>query len=138
MLDFFKFNPITDLKLATPDCLDQKIIISIYLLAHATAVAFLNGRFVEVDSVHISQELRILPKGYKVVDSELDYFCTSSSFPQGKYYLTLSHNFLALSSQAPPLFSHQNARWRQLSGRVAPNCLDLILGLLRHFWPKSH
>ena len=43
-----------------------------------TATALMEGRFVEVDSVHVIKELLILPRGQRVVEHQLDYFCTSA------------------------------------------------------------
>ena len=47
-----------------------------------TAHAFMEGRFVEVDSVHVTKELFVLPRGQKVVEHQLDYFCTSAGNQQ--------------------------------------------------------
>ena len=43
-----------------------------------TGTALMEGRFVEVDSVHVIKELLILPRGQRVVEHQLDYFCTSA------------------------------------------------------------
>ena len=44
-----------------------------------TAVAFVEGRFVEVDAVHITKELLVLPRGRQRTVSQLDYFCSTTS-----------------------------------------------------------
>ena len=44
-----------------------------------TAVAFVEGRFVEVDAVHMTKELLVLPRGHQHTLSQLDYFCSTVS-----------------------------------------------------------
>ena len=43
-----------------------------------TAVAFVDGRFVEVDAIHLTKELKVEPRGQKLVASQMDYFCATS------------------------------------------------------------
>jgi hypothetical protein len=54
-----------------------------------TAVAFVEGRFVEVDAVHMTKELLVLPRGHQHTVSQLDYFCStiSASSKPGMYDL---------------------------------------------------
>jgi len=44
-----------------------------------TAVAFVEGKFVEVDAVHMTKELLVLPRGHQHTVSQLDYFCSTIS-----------------------------------------------------------
>ena len=48
------------------------------LVVLVTAVAFIEGRFVEVDAVHMTKELLVKPRGHKHRASQLDYFCSTT------------------------------------------------------------
>ena len=40
-----------------------------------TAVALVEHQFVEMESVQLSKEILILPRGFQRVQSQMDYFC---------------------------------------------------------------
>lgn len=42
---------------------------------HVTAVAFIEDHYIEVDSVHVSHEFMVLPRGERVEKTTADYFC---------------------------------------------------------------
>ena len=65
-------------------CLDSIQKFHLYKMSQfffavlVTAVAFIEGRFVEVDAVHMTKELLVKPRGHKHRASQLDYFCSTT------------------------------------------------------------
>ena len=71
------------------DFCNVSIITWVFSAVLVTAVAFVEGRFVEVDAVHMTKELLVLPRGHQHTVSQLDYFCStiSASSKPGMYDL---------------------------------------------------
>ena len=61
------------------DFCNVSIIICFFSAVLVTAVAFVEGKFVEVDAVHMTKELLVLPRGHQHTVSQLDYFCSTIS-----------------------------------------------------------
>ena len=47
----------------------------VYFLAHVTSQALVDHQFVEMESYGITKEVFILPRGRKIVQSQMEYFC---------------------------------------------------------------
>ena len=47
----------------------------VYFLAHVTSQALVDHQFVEMESYGITKDVFILPRGRKIVQSQMEYFC---------------------------------------------------------------
>ena len=80
-----------------------------------TAVAFVEGRFVEVDAVHITKELFLAPRGNKVSVSQLDYFCSSGKH---KKCIMASITFMRITRLFLCKNSRNSDRWNETWSRI--------------------
>ena len=47
----------------------------VYFLVHVTSQALVDHQFVEMESYGITKDVFILPRGRKIVQSQMEYFC---------------------------------------------------------------